>query len=115
MRKSLLVNQFGSARGLVAGSRPSCSKPTPAAGLQRRCAIMKNAFAMAAVANAIEQSDAVVITGNRLAVDDAGARPQADQCLDSQRKRIREIIAGGGCRASPVRSSCGRSCETRRV
>jgi hypothetical protein len=49
---------------------------------------------MAAVANAIEQSDAVVITGNRLAVDDAGARAQAGQCLDDQREAIGEIIAG---------------------
>jgi hypothetical protein len=49
---------------------------------------------MVAVANAIEQSDAVVITGDRLAVDDAGARAQAGQRLDDQREAIGEIIAG---------------------
>ena len=35
---------------------------------------------MVAVADTIEQSDAVVIAGNRLPVDDAGARAQAGQC-----------------------------------
>ena len=49
---------------------------------------------MVAVANAIERRDAVVITGNRLAVDDARARAQARQSLDDQRETIREIIAG---------------------
>jgi len=47
---------------------------------------------MAAVANAIERSDAAVITGNRLPVDDAGARAQAGQRLDNQREAIGEII-----------------------
>jgi len=49
---------------------------------------------MAAVANAVEQSDAVFITGNRLAVDNAGARAEARQRLDDQGKTVREIIAG---------------------
>ena len=35
--------------------------------------VQKDAFVMAAVADAIERSDAVVITGNRLPIDDAGA------------------------------------------
>jgi hypothetical protein len=47
-----------------------------------------------AVADTIERRDAVVITGNCLAVDDAGARGQADQGLDNQRETIRKIIAG---------------------
>jgi len=47
-----------------------------------------------AVANAIEQSDAVVITGNRLSIDDAGARSQAGQPLNDQWETIGEIIAG---------------------
>jgi hypothetical protein len=37
---------------------------------------------MVAVANAIERRDAVVITGNDLAIDDAGARAQAAQRLN---------------------------------
>src|SRR5947207_530021 len=56
--------------------------------------VKEYAFVMAAVADAIERSNAVVITGNRLAVDDAGARPQAGQGLDDQREAIGEIIAG---------------------
>jgi hypothetical protein len=60
---------------------------------------------MVAVANTIEQSDAVVITGNCFPVDDAGARAQAGQRIDDQGKAIGEIIA---IRASPARRSCGR-------
>jgi len=56
--------------------------------------VKENAFVMVAVANTIEQSDAVVITGNRLPVDDAGAGAQSGQRLDDQRETIGEIIAG---------------------
>ena len=49
---------------------------------------------MAAIADAIERSDAVVVTGDRLAVDDARALTQAGQRLDNQRKTIGQIIAG---------------------
>jgi hypothetical protein len=48
---------------------------------------------MAAVADTIERSDAVVITGDCFPVDDAGARAQAGQRLDNQRETIGEIIA----------------------
>src|SRR5262245_52505639 len=48
---------------------------------------------MAAVADTIEGSDAVVITGNGLAVDDAGARAEARQGLDDEREAIGEIVA----------------------
>jgi len=37
--------------------------------------VKEDAFVVAALAEAIERGDAVVITGNRFAVDDAGARP----------------------------------------
>jgi hypothetical protein len=53
----------------------------------RRDPLEVRAFVMVAVADAIERSDAVVITGNRLAVDDAGARAQADQRLHDQGNR----------------------------
>jgi hypothetical protein len=49
---------------------------------------------MAAVANAIERGDAIAIKGNRLPVDDAGARAQASQRLDDQGKTISEIMPG---------------------
>jgi hypothetical protein len=38
--------------------------------------VQENASVIVAVANAIERSDAIVITGNRVPVDDAGARAQ---------------------------------------
>lgn len=47
-----------------------------------------------AVANPIEQRDAIIITGDCFPIDDAGARAQAAQCLDDEWKTIREIIAG---------------------
>ena len=56
--------------------------------------VQENAFVMVPVANAIEQRDAVVITGNRLPVDDARARAQPGQRLDDQREAISQIIAG---------------------
>src|SRR5262249_53103270 len=48
---------------------------------------------MAAVANEIERGNAVVIAGDSFAVDDAGARAQAGQCLDDQREAMGEVIA----------------------
>ena len=57
--------------------------------------IQENAFVMVAVANAIEQRDAVVITGNRLPVDDARARAQPGQRLDNQ--RAVELTRGKQC------------------
>src|SRR5262249_8005339 len=48
---------------------------------------------MAAAANEIERGNAVVIAGNRLAINDAGARAQACQRLDDQREATGEVIA----------------------
>ena len=58
----------------------------------------------ALVTDEIERSDAVVITGNRLPVDDAGARAQASQCLDDQWEAMGEIVVANFMRkimASP--------------
>jgi hypothetical protein len=44
--------------------------------------IEEDAFIVAAIANDIERSYAVVIASNRLTIDDAGTRAQAKQCLD---------------------------------
>jgi hypothetical protein len=55
---------------------------------------------MVAVANAIERSDPVVITGNRVPVDDAGARTQAGiQARPGSGGATRGI---GGARARPA-------------
>ena len=48
---------------------------------------------MAAVANEIERGNAVVITCDSFAVDNAGARAQACQRIDDQRKAMGEIVA----------------------
>ena len=58
----------------------------------------------ALVTDEIERSDAVVITGNRLPVDDAGARAQASQCLDDQWEAMGGIVVANFMRkimASP--------------
>jgi hypothetical protein len=51
----------------------------------------------------VERGNAVVIAGHSLAVDDAGTRAQAGQCLDDQGKTItgepRKIIAGPSSQA----------------
>jgi hypothetical protein len=66
--------------------------------------IQQYAFAMTAVANEIERSDPVVITGDCLAVNDAGARAQAYQCFDDQRKAVGEIIARAAVEAHLLRA-----------
>src|SRR5262249_14083265 len=48
---------------------------------------------MAAAANEIERGNAGAIEGNRLAINDAGARAQACQRLDDQREATGEVIA----------------------
>ena len=55
--------------------------------------VQKRAVIMAAVADEIERGNAVVIAGDRFAVDDSGARAQARQRLDDQRKASGEVIA----------------------
>src|SRR5215467_2776826 len=55
--------------------------------------VQERAVIMAAVANEIERGNAVVIAGDSLAVDDAGARAQACQRLDDQREAAGEVIA----------------------
>jgi hypothetical protein len=49
---------------------------------------------MAAVANEIKRGNAVVITSDSFAVDDAGAQAQAGQRLDDQREATGEVVAG---------------------
>src|SRR5262249_46777332 len=44
------------------------------------------------MADEIERSNAVLVAGDRFAVDDAGARAQASQRLDDQREAMGEIV-----------------------
>src|SRR5262245_20489512 len=55
--------------------------------------VQERAVIMAAVANEIERGNAVGIAGDSFAIDDAGARAQACQRLDDQRKAVGEVIA----------------------
>ena len=48
--------------------------------------IEEDAVVSALVPDEIERGDAVVIAGDSFAVDNAGARAQAGQCLDDQRE-----------------------------
>jgi hypothetical protein len=43
---------------------------------------------------AVQLGNAVVIAGNRLAIDDAGPRAQAGQRLDDQQEAAGEVVAG---------------------
>src|SRR5262249_22464090 len=56
--------------------------------------VQERAVIMAAVANEIERSNAVVIAGNSFAIDDAGTRTHARQRLDNQREAMGEVVAG---------------------
>jgi hypothetical protein len=71
--------------------------------------VQENAFVMVPVANAIEQRDAVVITGNRLPVDDAdtmgifvvaalatwAAKLPAGVAITATRPRTRSVMSAG--------------------
>jgi hypothetical protein len=56
--------------------------------------VEKHAVVSAMVTNEIERGNAVVITGDSLAVGDAGTGAQAGERLNDQRKATREVIAG---------------------
>jgi hypothetical protein len=49
---------------------------------------------MLAIADAVEARDPVLAAGDRLAVDDAGARAQPGECLDDEREAIGQVISG---------------------
>src|SRR5262245_22813183 len=55
--------------------------------------VQKRSVIVVAIANEIEGGDAVIITGDRFPIDNAGARAQASQRLDDQRKAVGEVVA----------------------
>jgi hypothetical protein len=55
------------------------------------------------VTDEIKRGNAVVIASDSLAVDDAGARAQANQRLDDQREAVSEVIAGTASQVIPRR------------
>src|SRR4029450_10630288 len=56
--------------------------------------VQERAVIMAAVANEMERGSAVVIAGDSFAIDNAGARARASQCLDNEREATGKVIAG---------------------
>jgi hypothetical protein len=54
--------------------------------------IEEDAVVSAVVTDEIERGNAVVIAGDRLAIDDAGARAEASQRLDGQREATGEVV-----------------------
>jgi glucose-6-phosphate dehydrogenase assembly protein OpcA len=72
----------------------------------------KHALVSAVVTDEIERGNAVVIASDRLAVDDAGARAQASQRLDDERKAVGEIIARPAVKPDPLVFLAGDDAET---
>jgi hypothetical protein len=56
--------------------------------------VEEHAGVIAPVTDAVEGCHAVVIAGDRFAVDDAGPRAQPRQGLDNERETVGQIIAG---------------------
>jgi len=68
----------------------TCKRVTPevvAVQLDQVERVQEHAVVSALVPNEVERGNAVVIAGDGLAVDDAGARAQAGQRVDDRRKR----------------------------
>jgi hypothetical protein len=57
---------------------------------------------MTAIAEAVEARHAFVVAADRLAVDDAGARPQAEQRLNDEREAISQAVAGAAVEPDAV-------------
>src|SRR5262245_49764024 len=53
----------------------------------------RNIAIEAPIPNPVEYREAVVIAGNRLAVDDARSGAQVSQRLDNQREAVRQVVA----------------------
>jgi hypothetical protein len=61
--------------------------------------IKEDALVSAVVTDEIERGNAFVITGDTFAINDAGARAQASQRIDNQRKRRGRVrpLSGADC------------------
>jgi hypothetical protein len=63
------------------------------------------------VTDEIERANAVIIAGDRFAVDDAGARAQAGQRLDDEREATGEVVAGTAVESHLSASLAGNDAE----
>jgi len=50
----------------------------------------------------LEQRDAIVAAGDRLAVDDAGARAQPSEALNDERGAVGQVITGPAVELHPL-------------
>src|SRR5262245_53062871 len=73
--------------------------------------VEEDALVSALVPDEIERSNAVVIAGDSFAIDDAGARAQACQCLDDQREAAGEIVAGTAIEPHPLAVLAGNDAK----
>ena len=64
--------------------------------------VEEHALVVPAIADAIEARDAVVAAGDRLAVEDAGARAQAGEALDDEREALGQVIARPAVELDPL-------------
>src|SRR5262249_15130230 len=55
--------------------------------------VEEDSVVMPPIADAVEVRHPVVVTGDRLTVDDTGARAQAEQRLDDKRKALGQAVA----------------------
>jgi hypothetical protein len=56
---------------------------------------------MAPIPNPVEHRKAVVVAGNRLAIDDARAGAQVSQRLDNQGEAVRQVVARAAVELHP--------------
>jgi hypothetical protein len=73
--------------------------------------VQEHAGVVSAVTDALEARHSIVVTGDRLAVDDAGPPAQPSQGLDDQREAVRQFCRAG-YRAAPWRRPSGRGVFT---
>jgi hypothetical protein len=73
--------------------------------------VEEDALVSALVTDEIERGNAVVIASDGFAIDDAGARAQAGQRIDDQRKATGEVIAWATIEPHPVAILAGDDAE----
>src|SRR5262245_14040590 len=70
---------------------------------------------MASVADTVERGNAVIVTHNGLAIDDAGARAQPGERINDQREAAGEVIARWPRLEGPWLAVCWQAAVRREV
>jgi hypothetical protein len=84
---------FSRRAGRRFSSRVGRAPQVVAAQLDKVEGVQEHVAIMAPIPNPVERRHAVLVTGDGLAVDDAGARLQAGQGLNDQREAVGQIVA----------------------